>query len=67
MGNFQRYHPGKKRTLCHIAIIWVISAFFAAPTAVLYEFKYIPNPYVGYKPYCSTHNPKWKLAKFKVG
>ena len=65
MGDFQRHRPSKRRTFIHVLIIWFFAILSALPNVFLYEFKYVRNTYYGIKPYCSTHNSMWKLAKFR--
>ena len=65
MGDFQRHRPSKRRTFIHVLIIWFFAILSALPNVFLYEFKFVRNTYYGIKPYCSTHNSMWKLAKFR--
>ena len=52
-----------KRTRAYLIFIWILSAVLAGPFLYLYKFRYLPDRELGLKPYCTTHNPTFKVFK----
>ena len=57
-------HTSMKRTRVNLLIIWIFSIILAGPFLYFYKFRWRFDRENGLKPYCSHHNPTFKIVHF---